>query len=264
MRLASRRPNAVFLFKLAYLFMLGKPSCVCCLILCLWHLPICYNIIVRSLKLEFALSDSILKLKLVDIQKLSMGYLLEMGTTCQMINYNWPSWQPLGSTHKSWRYLHSLVRYTSQSLEVVLSLSEDSQTFTASLDSLKCLMIILKNAIAYKLYNMNILDKKSLPDAACLSMSWKKKCSSIVVGNGRGCEMSNRGKFIGFIECTFTFFKVFKPNTFHIHWMPLDLTPSVVGHGHEMQGWLPAAARQPVFTSRELHIKILMKAQKIL
>ena len=45
----------------------------------------------------------------------------------------------------------------------------------------------------------------------------------------RGCETSDGGKFIGFIERMFTFLKVFKPDTFHVHRMPLDLTGLVMG-----------------------------------
>ena len=45
----------------------------------------------------------------------------------------------------------------------------------------------------------------------------------------RGCKTSDGGKFIGFIEHTFTFLEVFKRDTFHVHRMPLDLTGSVMG-----------------------------------
>ena len=45
----------------------------------------------------------------------------------------------------------------------------------------------------------------------------------------RGCKMSDGGKFVGLIECTFTFFEVFKSDTFHVHQMPLNLTGPIMG-----------------------------------
>ena len=39
----------------------------------------------------------------------------------------------------------------------------------------------------------------------------------------RGCETGDRGKFIGFIKSSFALFEVFEADTFHIHWVPVDL-----------------------------------------
>jgi hypothetical protein len=71
---------------------------------------------------------------------------------------------------------------------------------------------------------------KQLTGCSVLVEVMKKKVFiDLLLAMKRGCKTSDGGKFIGFIECTFTFFEIFKPDTFHIHRMPLDLTGSVMG-----------------------------------